>query len=115
MSNTPIFGTLEMEPGQLNSEIIFNTTVRVHEAMSGRRALTNDLPTPPVDPEDGDVHIVGSTASDDWDGHEDEIAIRAFDAWHFVEPQTGWVWYVEALDDFIVFRGNTTQAWEAYP
>lgn len=56
-----------------------------------------DLATPPVSPADGDSYIVAATATGDWVGQENNIAVwdNANTAWVFGTPRKGWMAYVE--------------------
>jgi hypothetical protein len=57
--------------------------------------LDRDLTAPPGSPTVGDSYIPATTATGDWAGHEDEVAIwwqapwESSPSWHFHTPETG--------------------------
>ncbi len=61
--------------------------------------------TPPANPSDGDAYLVTATATDDWAGHEDEIAHYFSNAWHYYSPGEGWQVYVQDEDGWYVYDG----------
>lgn len=57
--------------------------------------ISDALTTPPGSPSIGDTYIVGGSATGDWSGHDNEVAIwwqlpeSSTAAWLFVEEKTG--------------------------
>lgn len=115
MSETPILSITEMEAAQSQPEVVFNQAVRILEAIGQLSVIDNGLSDPPASPAEGDRYIVAGTASDDWEGHEDDIALYAGGQWLFLTPHLGWICFVEAIDDYLAWRGNTTQSWVPFP
>lgn len=57
----------------------------------GQVAISMALTDPPASPADGDTYVVAATATGDWAGHEDEVAVwdEAGGAWQFTAPVDG--------------------------
>lgn len=64
--------------------------------------------TPPSSPADGDTYIVDGSPTDDWVGHQYEVA-RWSDKegeWEFYSPKEGWFVYVAADSLYMFFTGS---------
>ena len=61
---------------------------------------------PPADPGDGEVYRVIASASGDWTGEEDSLAISLGGSWHFVQPTIGMRIYDQAATQWLVFTGQ---------
>lgn len=115
MSETPILGLTEMEAAQTQPEVLYNLAVRILEAYGQLAVIDNSLSDPPSSPADGDAYIVVGSASDDWEGHEDDIALAIGGAWYFIPARKGMICYVESLDDYVAYKGATDPSWVAFP
>jgi hypothetical protein len=77
-----------------------------------------DLTSPPGSPSVGDAYIVGSGATGDWSGHDDEIAIykNVYDndgnvtgqSWQFYTPNDGWWCYVKDVEGYYYYDSNVS-------
>lgn len=79
--------------------------------------IDRDLNTPPGSPADGDAYIVAASATGDWAGQEDNVAV--FDAeastageWDFYTPKEGWVAYIEDEEKLSAYKG-ASPGWSA--
>lgn len=72
-----------------NYEAEGNTNLDIIRALLHGRVI-NYTPTPPGGPSDGDLYIVGDSATGDWSGHDQELAYYKTAAWVFVTapPET---------------------------
>jgi hypothetical protein len=70
----------------------------------GGGVADRDLATPPVSPSDGDAYIVASSATGDWVGEEDSIAIYVTDTWVFYTPPSGFGIFIEDEDVWSVYK-----------
>ncbi|WAG76970.1 DUF2793 domain-containing protein [Metapseudomonas furukawaii] len=109
---TPNIGliTLSNSQGQyLNA----NETFAILDALLGKVVKDKDLTAPPGAPADGDVYIVGPSATGLWDGHDNAITFWSEDAgeWVFITPREGWKF--EPVDEDQVYRFNGT-SWVAF-
>lgn len=75
--------------------------------------LDNTLTEPPTSPSAsvGDAYIVATAATDDWSGHDDEIAIFTSRGWEFVTVAIGRLVYVESTDTY--YHLDTGGSWVA--
>ena len=70
--------------------------------------LDKDLTSPPGSPSEGDRYIVGSGATGDWSGHDNEIAEWNGSSWDFGPTLTeGLVVYVKDENDLYVYDGSS--------
>jgi len=75
--------------------------------------LDKDLTDPPADPSEGDVYIVASGATGDWNGHVDEVAEYLSSAWSFTVPTSGL--YVWVDDESIGYKYTASWASTTFP
>lgn len=109
---TPNIGliTLSNSQGQyLNA----NETFAILDALLGKVVKDKDLTAPPGAPADGDVYIVGPSATGLWDGHDNAITFWSEGAgeWVFITPREGWKF--EPVDEDIIYRFNGS-SWAAW-
>ena len=74
--------------------------------------LDADLTTPPGSESDGDVYIPAATATGDWAGHEDDLAIVVNGSYEFVTPLDRWVAWLEDEGCYVYYNGS---AWVYIP
>jgi hypothetical protein len=73
--------------------------------------LDRDLTAPPGSPSVGDAYVPAATATGDWAGHEDEVAVwwqspgEGSPSWHFHTPETGLRAYIVDEDVFSLWDG----------
>jgi hypothetical protein len=77
--------------------------------------IDKDLTAPPGGESDGDVYIVGGSATGDWATHDAKIA-RYYDTasgsgWQFFTPKEGWLCYLQ--DENLHYRHDGS-AWAAF-
>jgi len=73
--------------------------------------LDKDLVSPPPAPAQGDVYIVGSEATGEWEGHDQEIATFSGSSWLFYRPRTDWKVWVE--DESLFYLYTPDNLWVA--
>lgn len=79
--------------------------------------IDRDLSSPPGSPADGDRYIVGPSATGDWSGEDDSIAVFDADAstageWVFFTPSEGWIAYIEDEEKLSAYKG-ASPGWSA--
>ncbi|MGB1208209.1 MAG: DUF2793 domain-containing protein [Paracoccaceae bacterium] len=89
-------------PSQAQKHVTVNTAFAKLDALV-QTSATSQLSTPPVSPTDGDTYLVGASATGDWAGQEDAIALYDTDHWAFVAPADGWTCYVISQDTLYRF------------
>jgi hypothetical protein len=72
--------------------------------------IDRDLTAPPGSPTSGDTYIPAATATGDWAGHEDEIALWDGSDWVFYTPRTGWVAFIEDESKLSAFYSSSWSA-----
>ena len=74
--------------GQAQKEFFINQSLVVLDALL-LRGVDNSFSAPPADPTEGQCFRVTAEATDEWVGHEDDIAVCVAGAWHFIVPKNG--------------------------
>jgi len=91
--------------GQAGAESAYNESLWWLDALV-QLAVLERLDTPPGSPADGDRYLVIATATGDWTGHENDIALYLNGAWYFKTPREGWTARVEDEDARYEFDGS---------
>ena len=99
-----------MEEGQSGGEVLFNEGVNRLDAIALPVAQDKDLTAPPGGESDGEMWIVGASATGDWATHDDALAIYV-SGWLFVTPQEGAMVYLKDENVFYVFDGSDWALW----
>lgn len=108
-SATPRFGLPLLYAGQTQKEAFVNEAL---ERLDGllHCAILGERTTPPATANDGDTWIVGSTATGDWTGHDDALAVRQGSGWAFITPRDGIRVYDQAARQERFFAGGWKKA-----
>lgn len=80
---TPILDLDEWTQSQSQPHVTVNEALRWLECFASLVVLDKDLTSPPGSPSDGDRYIVGDSATDEWAGHDGQIALYMVNAWAF--------------------------------
>lgn len=105
MPNSPHLSLNLLVSSQAQKEITANEAFVRLEALQNTGVQDKDLATPPGSPAEGDVYIVGPSATGDWAGQEHNIAY--FDqVWRFITPREGC--HVFMLDENTLYRFDGT-------
>lgn len=87
-STTPNIDLPLLFSGQAQKEFSINQAMTLIDAfMQGR--VEDVLATPPSIAAEGKCYLIASPATDEWAGHEDDLAARIAGEWHFVSPRVG--------------------------
>ena len=65
-----------------------------------QRAVKTIMSSPPASPIKGDRYIVGSLGTDEWSGHDDQLAEYDGALWEFIVPFEGMIIYVSNYDTY---------------
>ncbi|PHR94039.1 MAG: ribonuclease III [Robiginitomaculum sp.] len=109
MDNSPNLSLPYIMPAQAQKHVTHNEAIRKLDALTQLSVINRSLNTAPSSPVNGARYIVASMPTTDWETHEDEIAVYEDNGWAFITPQTGWLAWVEADENFVVWNTN---AWE---
>ena len=105
MATTTHLGITLVEQAQAQKEVTVNTAFRRLDALMNTAVIDKDLTTPPGSPDDGDLYIVATGATGDWNDKDGQIAY--FDQiWRFIVPNEGMQLWVADEDVSYVFDGS---------
>ena len=76
----------EVAPGQAQKELFHNEAIQMIEALLCPVVEEAGLAAPPSGPAAGTCFLIGTGATGDWAGHDDEIACFTEGGWHYVTP-----------------------------
>ncbi len=101
-----------IEPSQAQKHVTHNEALRVLDVLTQLSVLDRTLTVPPTEPATGDCYIVAASATGDWAGHDQDIAVFEDTYWRFETPKTGWRGWVVAENAEVVFDGT---GWATFP
>jgi hypothetical protein len=97
MTNTTNLAIPLVAQNQAQKEVTVNEALSVIDAILNCGAIDNGLATPPVSPAEGDLYIVGASATGGWLGQDDNIAYYNT-TWKFIIPNEGMTIWVHDED-----------------
>ena len=74
--------------GQSQKEFFVNESVAKIDALL-HPTIVEERIDPPTSPADGDAYLIAATATGDWEGKEDQIAVWQGSHWLLIEPRDG--------------------------
>lgn len=95
-----------IQPSQAQKHVTHNEALRILDVLTQLGVLTDDQPTPPASPTQGERHIVGDSATAAWAGHDGELALFENGLWQYFQPKAGWRAYVIGRESLVVHDGN---------
>ncbi len=95
-----------LEQSQSQKEVTVNEALIVIDALLNSGVKDKDLSSPPSSPNNGDMYIVGTSATGDWTGKEGQIAWY-YQAWRFIIPNEGFVIWVNDEDALYAYDGSS--------
>lgn len=101
-----------LQPSQAQKHVTHNEALRRLDLIVQLTVRSTNANTPPVVPEQGEVHAVGAAPIGDWVGHAGDLAAWLDNAWHFVTPSSGWRAWDESTGEFQLWDGT---AWAPVP
>ena len=87
-SRSPRFGLPFLFAGQAQKEAHVNEALAIADGLM-HCAIEGTSETPPAEPENGQVWLVGPSPVGDWTGHAGELAMLEMGNWLFVAPRDG--------------------------
>ncbi|WP_424942671.1 DUF2793 domain-containing protein [Aliiroseovarius crassostreae] len=99
-----------IQASQAQKHVTHNEGMRRLDAIVQLSVASATTTTPPGAPSDGLRHIVPTGATGDWAGEDGKLAVYQENAWVFLAPVSGWIAYVEDVDQPLVYDGT---AWGA--
>lgn len=104
MEQSPRFALPFLVPGQAQKELLHNEALQMVEMLLCPVVKSTGSAVAPPDPQAGDCHIVGSDASGDWTGREDQLACFTEGGWRFVSPIESMIVTDQASGHAMAFR-----------
>lgn len=105
MSDTYQFELPLVQAAQAQKHVTVNEALSRLDAVAQMRVKADDWEIPSTNPVDGEAHVVGPIASNDWAGQSGNVAIFSNGGWVFLTPKVGWRAWNEDLGAEIVFDG----------
>lgn len=94
-----------VEQAQAQKEVTVNQAITKIDAVLNCGAIDKDIATPPGSPAEGDMYIIASGGTDDWNGHDGELTYFE-QIWRFVSPNEGMRVFVNDENTAYVFDGS---------
>lgn len=104
MTQTTHLGITYLQQSQAQKEVTVNEAFARIDAVLNTGAINASLATPPLSPNEGDVYIIPSSATDEWAGHSGKIAYFE-QVWRFITPNIGMTLWLESQAQLYVFNG----------
>ena len=96
-------------PSQAQKHVTVNESLQRLDALVQLTLTTIEAPTPPLSPENGEMHVVGVDPTGAWEGQSGLIALWDGTGWLFISPVEGWIAYDLSSESVVKFDGNTWQ------
>lgn len=89
MSDSARFQFPYLAAAQAQKHVTVNEALARIDAFAAGRIESFGAVAPPVSPLEGDLHVVGASASGDWAGQDGAFALYSNGGWQFAEPWAG--------------------------
>ncbi|MEO9599632.1 DUF2793 domain-containing protein [Parasphingorhabdus sp.] len=103
---TPRFELPLLAVGQAHKELFHNEALARIDFLAHPIAQAIETDPTALSPVSGQSWLVGTDATNDWLGHDDEIAGWSGNGWLFIPPLTAMQVYIETMDKFAIYRGG---------
>lgn len=104
--NSPRLNLPYLQPSQAQKHVTHNEALRLLDLTVQLSLQAVEATTPPVTPEQGEIHALGSAPVGDWAGQSGKLAAWLDNAWHFFEPGVGWRAWDQASDQLVIWDGS---------
>lgn len=106
MTNSNNLSFAFIAQNQSQKEVTANEALSVIDAILNRGAVSIGDTTPPMTPSEGDLYILGASATGDWSSHDKEVAYYFNSSWNFISPNEGISLWVNDEDKFYAYNGT---------
>lgn len=106
MSNTYQFEMPLILSSQAQKHITVNEALARMDALSQLRFVSRSLSVPPSGPIDGEAYFTASSATGDWAGQGDKVAIFANGGWVYLSAKVGWQAWIEDENNKFQYDGT---------
>ncbi len=108
-TQTPSLALSYLLPDQAQKHVTVNEALGALDDLVQARILSATLLAPPASPAEGDAYIPAATATGQWAGHENDVAVFRDGAWNFHAPNPGWQVWSLADNSILLFTNNQWQ------
>jgi len=105
MSDTYQFGLPLVQAAQAQKHVTVNEALTRLDAVAQMRVKADDWEIPSANSIEGEAHVVGPIASNEWAGQSGKVAIFSNGGWVFLTPKIGWRAWNEVLGAEIMYDG----------
>jgi len=88
--NSAILALPYIQPSQAQKHVTHNEALARLDVLVQLVVRGFDATTPPIDPDQGETHALGSGPTGAWAGQDNMLATWRDGVWHFIAPLTGW-------------------------
>jgi hypothetical protein len=106
MADTPNLSIPVMTSAQSQKHVTFNEAMLRLELTNQVSVIDMTTTAPPASPTDGDSYIIDATATGDWVGRENDIAMWLNGQWNYATPKEGWLIYNQDTTNHQKFNGT---------
>jgi hypothetical protein len=106
MSNTHQFDLPMIQSSQAQKHVTVNEALARLDALSQLRFVSRSVSIPPLDASDGETYFTASSATDDWAGQGDRIALFSNGGWIYLDAKIGWRAWIEDEATEVQFDGS---------
>jgi hypothetical protein len=97
-----------LSAAQAQKHVTMNEALKLLDAIVQAGVIDKDLTAPPGGESEGDIYIVGSSATGSWATHDDDLAIYQDGAYTFVTPLDGFIAFVADETTLYVYNSGWT-------
>ena len=94
-----------MQAAQAQKHVTVNEALTRLDAVAQMRVRADDWDTPSGNSFEGEAHVVGPIANNEWAGQSGSVAVYSNGGWVFLTPKIDWRAWNEELGAEIVFDG----------
>lgn len=93
---------------QAQKHVTVNEALKLLDAIVQAGVIDKDLTAPPGGESEGDIYIVGGSATGDWAGQDADLAIYQDGGWVFVTPLNGFIAFIADETTLYVYNSGWT-------
>lgn len=94
-----------LQASQAQKHVTHNEALRILDSVVQLSVIAADQTDPPATPADGDRYLLPAGATGAWAGQDGKVAVWNETAWSFLAPNTGWLAWVENIDQLQAWDG----------
>lgn len=94
-----------MNGPQAKGDVVFNEALAWAMAASGHKVLDFQLNTPPGDPSNGDLHVIGDSPTGAWADNANDLALY-IQGWRYITPRDGMRFWLDDEKILIEYRAG---------